>query len=99
MLGKRVLELGSTAALVLAVGAAASGFLYYRYLNERFHDALEYGRTREALNLARRGADVRARFDRGETSLMLACWHLIGAGDRSLGPLLADELIRRGAPG
>src|SRR5205085_3240954 len=66
-------------------------------IDAAFMDALDHGKLAKALALARRGANVRARSDSGQTALGIACWQLLDGHERRLIPALVDELVSRGA--
>src|SRR5947209_12747534 len=66
-------------------------------IDAAFMDALDNGKLAKALALARRGANVRARSDSGQTTLIIACWDLLDGDERQLVPALVDEFVSRGA--
>jgi uncharacterized protein len=58
---RRLLELGSTAALVLATTAVAGGFLYLRSINEALVRALDEADVPEVKSLLRKGVGVQTK--------------------------------------
>jgi uncharacterized protein len=85
----RLLEIGGTAALLLAIGAVVTGYLYYQDLCRQLAAALERRDLPAARRLVQRGADVDTRTRSGDTLLRAACMERDAA--------LAMELLDRGA--
>jgi hypothetical protein len=69
---KRAWEIGSAAALLLAVTASVCGYLYRQHLNDRLLTAARQSDLEAGRELLARGADPNARTQAGDPAVILA---------------------------
>jgi ankyrin repeat protein len=69
MTRKRLWEIGASAALMLAVGVIAAGFLRCRHLNNQLADALYRSDGAAIRLLLRKGASIHTHDEDGKTPL------------------------------